>query len=312
MTGVAIGFATIGVVIGVGYLLARLGIVDERGQQVLARVSFNAAMPALFITMLSRTDVRVIFSAHLTVSLLSVFVVSVTAVLLARLAWRRTVPDTVVAAFGASYVNAANLGLPMAAYVLGDATRVVPMLLTQLMLLQPFGLAVLDVATARERGTHLTPWRLVLRPLRNPLTIGTLIGVGLALTGTHLPAALDAPLTLLGGFAVPANLLAFGISLRFGPRPGRGEPVAQLATLVGLKLVAQPLLAYALAAHAWHLAPAEVMAITVIAALPTAQNVFVNATQYRAGVVLARDVVFLTTIASIPVLLTIALALHPR
>ena len=40
--------------------------------------------------------------------------------------------------------------------------------------------------------------------------------------------------------------------------------------------------------------------------LPAAQNIFVNAVRYQRAVVLARDVVFLTTIASIPSIMVIA------
>ena len=45
--------------------------------------------------------------------------------------------------------------------------------------------------------------------------------------------------------AVPAMLIAYGVSLRLGPRPGAGEPAGQIATIVTLKLLVQPLVAYA-------------------------------------------------------------------
>ena len=48
-----------------------------------------------------------------------------------------------------AYVNAGNLGLPIAAYVLGDAALIAPMLLMQLLVLQPVALAVLDTVTSR-------------------------------------------------------------------------------------------------------------------------------------------------------------------
>jgi malonate transporter and related proteins len=43
----------------------------------------------------------------------------------------------------------------------------------------------------------------------------------------------------------------------------------------------------------------------VIAALPTAQNIFTFALRYDRGVILARDMIFVTTLLSVPVILII-------
>ena len=51
--GVFTGFATIAVVIGVGALLAHLRIVDLGAQQVLSRIAFFVASPALMVITLS-------------------------------------------------------------------------------------------------------------------------------------------------------------------------------------------------------------------------------------------------------------------
>jgi malonate transporter and related proteins len=306
--GVLTGFATIGIIIGLGFLLAQLKILDTTAQGVLTRIAYYVASPALMITVLGGTDVHRLLSANLIASLASVVVAATTAVLLARLLWKREGGDTVIAAFCSAYVNAGNLGLPIAAYALGDAALVAPMLLAQLIILQPTGLAVLDAIT-HEPSPNISRRRSLLirltRPLRNPLAVGSLIGLTLALTGIKLPLIINAPLTLVGGVAVPAMLLAYGISLRLGPRPGAGEPPIQVATLVFLKLVIQPIAAYLIGAYAVGLEGRDLLAVTVIAALPTAQNVFTLAMRYDRGVLLARDTIFVATLLSVPVILVI-------
>jgi malonate transporter and related proteins len=306
--GVLAGFATIGIVIGLGFLLAQLRILDASAQGVLTRVAFYVASPALMITVLGGTDIHRLFSANLIASLGSVAVVGAIAVLLTRLLWKREAGDTVIAAFSAAYVNAANLGLPIAAYALGDAALVAPMLLAQLVILQPSGLAVLDAITYVPAPGTSTRRLLLIRlsqPLRNPLAVGSLIGLVLALTGIKLPVIISAPLTLVGGIAVPSMLLAYGISLRLGPRPGAGEPRIQIATLATLKLLVQPIAAYLIGAYAVGLSGHDLLAVTVIAALPTAQNIFTFALRYDRGVILARDMIFVTTLLSVPVILII-------
>jgi malonate transporter len=306
--GVLAGFATIGLIVGLGILLAQFGILDATAQRVLNRTAYYVASPALLITVLGGTDVHRLLSANLVASIGGVVVAATTVILLARLRWKRNAGETVIMAFCSAYVNAGNLGLPIAAYALGDAAFVAPMLLTQLIILQPGGLAVLDslihVPSPGMTRRRLL-WMRLSRPFRNPLAVGSLIGFALAVTGTKLPVALHAPLTLVGGMAVPAMLLAYGISLRLGPLPGTGEPISQVAALVTLKLIVQPVAAYLIGAYAVGLTGRDLLAVTVIAALPTAQNVFIFASRYNRGVILARDTIFLTTILSVPAILAI-------
>ncbi len=308
MQGVLAGFATIGIIIGLGFLLAQLRILDATALGVLTRVAFYVASPALMITVLGGTDAHRLLSANLVASLGSVAVAATIAVLVVRLLWRREAGDTVIATFCSAYVNAGNLGLPIAAYALGDAAFIAPMLLAQLVVLQPSGLAVLDAITYVP-SPGISRSRLLLirlsQPLRNPLAVGSLIGLVLALTGFKLPLIINAPLTLVGGIAVPAVLLAYGISLRLGPRPGSGEPPMQIATLVLIKLVVQPIAAYLIGAYALGLVGRDLLAVTVIAALPTAQNVFTFAMRYDRGVILARDMIFVATLLSVPAILII-------
>jgi predicted permease len=75
---------------------------------------------------------------------------------------------------------------------------------------------------------------------------------------------------------------------------------------VALKMVAQPLVTYLLGRYVFGVGRHTLLAVTVIAALPTAQNVFVIADRYGRGSLLARDVILLTTLVSLPVALAIS------
>ncbi|KQZ75975.1 AEC family transporter [Nocardioides sp. Root151] len=302
MQGVLAGFATIIVVIGLGALLAHLKVLDLASQVVLSRLAFFVASPALMITVLADTDVTEVFSRNLAATAVGVLVASAVYVVAARLVFRRDLADTVVGALCAAYVNAGNLGLPIAAYVIGDVALVAPTLLMQLLVLQPLALAVLDQATSPQPPSA---WRLISRPLRTPLTVGSLIGLAVSLAGVELPAPIHDPLDLVGGMAVPAMLLAYGVSLRLGPLPGRGAAPAELGLISVLKLVVQPVTAYAAGRFLFGLDSEALLAVTVLSALPTAQNIFVHATRYDRGVIVARDAIFVSTMLAVPVMFVI-------
>ncbi|WP_091529363.1 AEC family transporter [Microlunatus soli] len=311
MGGVLQGFLTLVIVIGVGFAIAHLKIAGATAQTVLARLAFFVASPALMLTVLAETDVRQIFSANLIASITSVAVSAVLYVLAARFIFRRNASDTVIGTFCSAYVNAGNLGLPMAVYALGSASWIVPMLLTQLILLQPLGLAILDLTTNSQNHGDRRWLRLISQPFRNPLMLGSLVGLLLSIFSIHLPRVLNDPLHMIGNMAVPGMLIAYGISLRLGPLPGRGEPKIQIGYIALLKLVVQPLVGFVMARYVLGLEPHAVLAVTVVAALPTAQNVFTHAVRYDRGVILARDSVFVTTVLSLVVLIVIAAVLAP-
>ena len=70
-------------------------------------------------------------------------------------------------------------------------------------------------------------------------------------------------------------------------------------------MVVQPIAAYVVGRFVLGLDPGALLAVTVLSALPTAQNVFVIATRYDRSTLLARDAIFVSTLASVPVVLAI-------
>ena len=147
MGGVLVGFSIIGFVILIGYFVERFSIVGEGAGRVLNRMAFFVATPALLFTVLSHADVSVLFSEFLVVIVSTIVVGVLFYLVAARLFFRTPVAEAVLGASSATYVNANNIGLPVAIYVLGSAQYVAPVLLLQLVILAPTILAVLDITT---------------------------------------------------------------------------------------------------------------------------------------------------------------------
>jgi len=304
VTGVLAGFAVVACVVAVGWVVGRTGVLGPQGQVVLARLVFFVGTPALLLQTLSSADVHAVLSRALLVSASAAVVSALAFAAVARWVWRRDVEQVVVGALASSYVNAVNLGIPIAVYVLGDATAVAPALLFQLAVLAPVAITVLD---ARAAGARRPSAAHLLRPLRNPLLLAAALGVLLGLLDVDLPAPVADPLALLADTAVPAALLAFGLSLAGGARVQLRGPDVWLAA--ALKLVVQPAAAWVVASPLLGLQGRALLGVVLVAALPTAQNVFVYAVRYDRGTALARDAVLLTTALSVPVLVLVAVLL---
>lgn len=304
MLGVLTGFAVVWIIILTGYAIGRLGVLGGNAQTVLSRLAFFVASPALLLTTLSEADLPTVFSQPLLVAAASALATAGLYVALTRWWLRRPLPEMLISAMSSSLVNAANLGLPICVYVLGDAAYIAPVLIFQLAFFTPFFLMMLDSATS---GRRTSPAVFAGQVVRNPIVVGSLIGLLLAATGIRLPEIIHEPISLIGGAAVPAMLLAFGLSL-VGSRPlaAGGGRRTDVVLASAFKLLLQPLLAYLLARFALGMDGHLLFAVVVTAALPTAQNVFVAASRYEEGLLVAKDTVLLTTIASLPVLVLAA------
>ena len=303
--GVLVGFAIIGVVIIAGYLIARarlLGDDQQRVQFALSRLAFFVLSPCLLFTVLARADVHELFSRVLAVSALSAIAVIVVYFVIARVFWKRSLPQAVIGSASSGYVNANNIGLPVAVYVLGNAALSAPVILLQVVVLAPIILTTLDVSTSGR----VSIGRVLLQPVRNPLIIGVVLGVIVAITHVTIPTPVLAPFVLVGGAAVPVVLLSFGMSIH-GQRlleAGTDRRDVVLASI--LKLVVMPGIAWSVGHLVFGLDGTALFGVVLLAALPTAQNVFNYAQRYDSGVTLARDTVLITTIGSVPILVLAA------
>jgi len=160
VTQVLSGFAVVWVIILVGVLVGRTGVLGEHGRTVLSRAAFFIGNPALLFVTLSRADVGAVLGPQLWVASLSAFAaaalyLAVTIPLLKG----RPASERIMSALSASLVNSANLGIPIAAYVLGDAALAAPALIFQLAIYTPLYVAAMDAATAREARRRTTAGR---------------------------------------------------------------------------------------------------------------------------------------------------------
>ncbi|GHJ49498.1 membrane protein [Catellatospora sp. TT07R-123] len=301
-------FAPIWMITALGWGTIRFGVLTRATQQALAAFTFLVAIPAVLFTTLAKTPL-----GGLPLRPLAAFALSTLAIgLLAYMLARRLLPgrngDRVIAAMSAAYVNSGNLGIPVAVYVLRDVSLITAVLVFQTMLVTPLIVGLLDADANGGQGR----WRrIALLPLRTPVILGSLFGVLASASGWHPPDWLLHPLELLGGAAVPAALFALGMSLHRDPAAPDAEPVAGagrgagVGVAVVLKVLAQPLAAYLAGRFLFHLGPAELVAVTVVAGLPTAQNTFVYATEYRAGADFSRDAILVSSLLSMATLTAI-------
>ncbi len=149
--------------------------------------------------------------------------------------------------------------------------------------------------TMRGDPAELTQ-KIARQALLNPLVIATILGLVFALSGLHLPDAVDSVFAMLGGAAAPAALFVVGVSLA-GRTVDKLPP--ELPVLIGIKLIAHPLIVYLLLSWVGDFDPVWVHAAVLMAALPPATGVIAFAREYKSYSEWATVGVLLGTVISI-------------
>ncbi|HET8878851.1 MAG TPA: AEC family transporter [Arthrobacter sp.] len=307
MLGVLAGFFVVWSIILVGMFVGRRNILGENARSVLSALTFFVASPALLFETLSKARLNDVFAAPLLVAAVGAVTTAALYFALVRLVFKRPLPEALVSSMSSSLANSANLGIPIAVFVLGDARYVAPLLIFQLAFFTPLFLMLLDATTS---GHRTTPLSFLLMIVRNPMIVGTGLGLVVAGTGWTVPELVLQPIHLIGGAAIPAMLLSFGMSLN-GSRPLQAAAGRRADALLAscFKLVVHPALAFLFGRFVLGLQDQALFAVVVTSALPTAQNVFVVANRYRTGLTVAKDTVLITTIVAVPAMIGVALLL---
>ncbi|APT89331.1 permease [Corynebacterium frankenforstense DSM 45800] len=295
MTNVLTGFGVVLVVMALGWVLARTGTLGPQGQRALAAFVYAIATPALLFDKLVHTDPAEVFSAHLAVAAISALAVGACFGLFARWVFGFRRDEAVIAGLGSSYANAGNLGVPLAAYVLGDAAAVVPVMLFQIAFYAPVTLTAIDLM--HEPGAKW--WRNVVVAFKNPMLLAAIAGIVFAAGRLPVPTLIEEPVGMLAGASVPLALVVFGMSL-YGHWPRPGAPVVCAAVA---KTVVQPVVAGLIGALVFGMTGPALQTAVLLGALPTAQNVYTYALRFRVGEDFARDTGVVSTVLAVPVIM---------
>ncbi|AKK06668.1 putative permease [Corynebacterium mustelae] len=305
MVGVLEGFVIIFTIIFIGFLLAKFRVISSDEQRlVLNRVAFFAATPALLFTVVSNSTPEELFSLVILGSSLAALATATVFVLLSRLFFRMDRGSTVMGAASTGYVNSNNIGLSVGMYVLDNPAYVAPLLVVQIVLFTPLVLALIsEPSGAKSRPRQIAS--AISAGVFSPIVVGAALGLAVTVTNFSTPLLVAEPMRILGGASIPMILLSFGASLY------KATPLADITqrsatvTATLLKVVVMPLFS---AGIGWLLGLQGdlLYAVVILAALPTAQNVYNYAATYQRGMTITRDTILLSTFLALPAMLVIA------
>lgn len=299
--------APVFLMIALGAGLQRSAFVSEKFLKEANRVTYWLGLPALLFSQLVDSFHR--FGGAglmLTAMLLATLAVLVAGYLVA---WLLRVPGAAAGTFvqGAFRGNLAFVGLPIV-FSLPDTPLAWGMtvrtaaVLTVAPMMVFYNIAAVFVLLFSQ---HTVGWAMVKPLLKQLVTtpplLATFAGMGFALAGWTLPAALDKTFTALGEMALPLGLLGVGGSL-ITVKLGANWRAPLAAAL--LKTALAPLLGWVVG-RALGLGAVEMKVMLLLLACPTAIVSYTMALEMKGDGALASGTIVLSVLTSVVTLAVI-------
>lgn len=282
-----------------GYLSGRLKKIPLEGLAWLNFFILYIALPAMFFRLLATTPVSEFANGRfLFNTTLGTFLIFVLCFLIARLLRHNDTRTATVQGFAGAYGNIGYMGPPLAIAAFGPQAGVPVALVFCLDNAMHFTLAptLMALGDSQRKAVGKLILGIVVKIISHPFILATIAGISAAWFEFRPPAAIDQLLANAAGAAAPCALFAMGVTAAL--RPLKRIPV-ELTYLIPVKLLLHPLLVYLLLSRLPGLDPVWLHSAVLLAALPSATNVFVIAQQYSVWEERASSVVVLSTLLSV-------------
>lgn len=287
--------------------LILLGVVASRrwqvGEQGLAWLNVFLvyfALPSLIFLVVAAAPFEQLVNWPFVTATTAVTVLAF-AMVLAASRWLFATPLRTAAlqATAGSYGNVGYMGLPLAVAFFGPAAAVPAALVFCFDCAVQFVMTAFLATLAHERNEEAHWADVMVQVLRqvatHPFIVATALGVLASALAVELPGALATMLDMLMRAAGPTALFALGVTVGMRRFAGIGR---DLFLVAGMKVLVQPVLAYAVLSLVPGLPSLWLHVAVMMAALPTASNAFILAGQYRSYVEGASTAVIVTTLVS--------------
>ncbi|WP_415905070.1 AEC family transporter [Neptuniibacter sp. QD48_55] len=278
-----------------GYVLKRVGLIDDAFINTASKLVFMITLPALVFMSISRTDFHAVFNPEQLGFVLIGTLVSFIALWFLAKRWIKQPEDLGVFIQGAFRSNYGIIGLAVSYNLFSDSGLAQASLLLALVipLFNVLSIIALTLPAKHQGGASIGS--TVLEIIKNPLIIAVLLALPFSYFGFQLPEIAQKTGRYFANLTLPLALLAIGGSLNMKSLRSTSSQ-ATWATLS--KLLFIPLI-LTLAAWAYGFKGQDLTMLMVLFGCPTAAASFVMAKAMGGNEKLAANIILMTTIGSI-------------
>lgn len=290
-------------IIAAGYACGRFRVLGQGSSEALNAFVYWVALPALLFHAMAKAPVGEIFHpSFLGAYMGAQVIVWGAAMALYPVVFRSAKGDHPLARAGlfglnGVYGNTGYMGIPLALVAYGEASFIPTMITVVVNTAFVIGGGVVIVEIALNKGSGLAAvGRFAKAILKSPIIMAPFVGIAWSALGLGLWAPVDTFLGIIGPAAGPCALFAIGLFLV-------GKPIAEgfgeVAGMTALKLIVNPLVAWALIVWVFPMEPLWAATCILMSALPIGAGSFVLASQYGVYTARTSSATLLTTVLAI-------------
>lgn len=206
--------APIFILIGLGFMSTRAGLVNREQLRGMGSFVITFALPALVINALAQRPL----SEVLHLPYMAAYALASLGMFAAGLAWswrKQGLSRSAILALGVSVSNSGFVGYPIAVSVLGAPAAVALALnmLVENLLLIPLALVLAEAGQQRGQGGWTVLGETFKRLLKHPVIIAISVGLVLSLQEVRLPTMLAKVIDMLASASAPVALFVIGGTL---------------------------------------------------------------------------------------------------
>ncbi len=292
------------ILIGIGYVVARIGLLSQTVGEALGEFVYVIAIPVLIFRTLAVVQIGddspwLLWAAYFT----GVAVAWIAGTLVIRKGFGREARAGVIGGISSAFANTIMVGLPLVSQVYGDA-GLVPLLIivsVHMPIMTVITVVNMERAAAVDGVSKQPPIKeLITRIARNlvtnPIVIALLCSVLWRLSGQPIDGLLKDILDRIAATALPVALFSLGMSMVIYGIRGNVWPGFCLSLM---KIIVMPAVVFVMGAFVFHLPPLWTAVATLTATCPTGVNAYIFANRYGTGHAMSTNAITITTAAAV-------------
>jgi len=281
------------IVLGLGWFIRRINLIDGDFIQKANKLIFNVCLPVLLFYKISDADLRSVFSiSHLIIMVATIFIMFVISFIVSKMLKLDTSSGTFsMNTFRANY---AYMGLPVSAYAYGDQGLVIASVLMAFVVPMVNFMSVVSLSISMTSGRSLKPF--LKNTLLNPLAIACILGIAASWYSLSIPVFIERSLQIVSGVTLPLALFCVGGSMTKKQMTGELVPSAIASAM---KLLLMPFIALLLIRYSGIDMSVTSKTLVIMLSAPTATVNYVLASQMQGDAPLAGSTIVTSTLLSI-------------
>lgn len=299
MAAIAFNVAPIFILILLGWVIVRIGLLKAEIGDALGEFVFMIAVPMLMFRTLAEAHFEGSSPFRLWIAYFSGVLVTWTlGTLIAKYLFKRDARIGVIAGMSSAFANNVFIGLPLVSRSVGESGLVALSILlaVHLPIMMISGTILMENAVHKVNGGESRGIVAIFKQVgynlaTNPLVIGLLAGLALNLVDLPLTPVLKNVVDQIASMAGPAALISLGMALTRYKISGNLGIVTVMSML---KLLVLPACVFA-ACRLLQLSHDWTLALVLTSSVPTGVNSWLIANRFNTGQSLAASTISVTT-----------------